>query len=126
MADAWRMLEKSEIYVDGGCVPPRGKPGYFLEVQHRGHEKCRCLLSEPVPFWREHDYFLGAWPVDPLVAEEWKRRFLADHPEFVELSWWSGVSYGRLIKFRSGYFAAAFADRWDADRWDDEAFLAGR
>ena len=96
MADAWRMLEKSERYVAENIVPPRGNPGYLLLVKRRGHEYCGCLLSEPVVFWREHTPVWGTWPVDRLVDEEWKRRFQADHPEFVVD--WRGVFVASLLK----------------------------
>jgi len=96
MADAWRMLEKSERYVAEKIVPPRGNPGYVLQVKRRGHEYCGCLLSEPIGFWREHTPVWGTWPVDRLVDEEWKRRFQADHPEFVVD--WRGVFVASLLK----------------------------
>ena len=96
MADAWRMLEKSERYVAENIVPPRGNPGYLLLVKRRGHEYCGCLLSEPVVFWREHTPVWGTWPVHYLVADEWKRRFLDDHPEFIP--GWNTVAYASLLK----------------------------
>ena len=99
MADAWRMLEKSERYVAENIVPPRGNPGYLLLVKRRGHEYCGCLLSEPVVFWREHTPVWGTWPVHYWVADEGKRRFLADHPEFIP--GWNTVAYASLLKSKS-------------------------
>ena len=96
MADAWRMLETSERYVAENIVPPRGNPGYLLLVKRRGHEYCGCLLSEPMVFWREHTPVWGTWPVHYLVSDEWKRRFLDDHPEFIR--GWNAVAYASLLK----------------------------